>query len=262
VTAATQATGPAGNEPTLARVLDVRRVGGVATHSFRGAAAASTSARMFGGHAMAQALLAAGRTVADSRLPASLHCVLPRPGDAVVDCDLEVEIVRDGHAFATRRVGVTQAGSTIAQVSTQWHAGEECSMTFDDVVEPPPRPAAQPLPYPAPGVATAAFDLRWADDAHGRVLWFRPRDPLIEGRNIQAALAIYVSDLWLHRPIALTGWSCLRSTAVAAQPGRAVVTADLRTEEGTALASFTQAVSLRDRPAPSSKSSGTARSAP
>ena len=162
-------------------------------------------------------------------------------------------------------------------------------MTFDDVVELPPRPPAQPLPYPAPGVAIAGFDLRWADDADGRVLWFGPRNPLIQGRNIPAALAIYVSDLWLaatalhrmgrrfddptvrastlehsvwlHRPVELRGWSCLRSTAVVAQQGRAVVTAELRTEDGLALASITQAVSLRDRPAASSKNSGSARSA-
>jgi acyl-CoA thioesterase-2 len=284
------AADPSGNVATLAKVLDVQLVPGVDT-GFRGAPATSTSARMFGGHAMAQALLAAGRTVDQRQLPASLHCVMLRPGDASVGCDLEVEISRNGRAFATRRVDVMQAGRTIALVSTQWHTGEGCSMTFDDDADGlPTRPAAQPLPYPAPGVAGAAFDLRWADDVQGRALWFRPRDPLPPGRDVPAALAVYVSDLWLadtalrrmgrrfdqpdlrastlehsvwfHRPIELNGWSCLRSTAVAAQQGRAVVAADLRTDDGAALATVTQAVSLRDRPTPSSKSSERARSAP
>lgn len=277
---------------TLERVLDVRPVGDAASTTFRGAAATATSARMFGGHAMAQALLAAGRTVGEEQLPASFHGVLLRPGDAAVDCDLEVEVVRDGRAFASRRVSVSQAGRTLALVTTQWHVGEDCSMSFEDDLTqaPAPRPAAQGLPYPAPGVAADAFDLRWADDPGGRVLWFRPRVGLGAGRDTAAALLVYVSDLWLadtalrrtgrrfddpsvrastlehsvwlHGPISLAGWSALRSSAAAAQHGRAVVTADVRAESGTAMATVVQSVSLRDRPASSSNSRPSTRSAP
>jgi acyl-CoA thioesterase-2 len=276
---------------TLQRVLDVRPVGhAAATTTFRGAAATATSARMFGGHAMAQALLAAGRTVAADQLPASVHTVLLRPGDAAVDCDLEVEVVRDGRAFASRRVIVSQAGRTLALVTTQWHVGESCSMSFEGDVRLAPRPQAQGLPYPAPGVATDAFDLRWADEAGGRVLWFRPRVELGEARDTAAALLVYVSDLWLadtalrrvgrrfddqsarastlehsvwlHGPACLAGWSALRSSAAAARHGRAVVTADVLTESGSAMATVVQSVSLRDRPASSSNSRPSTRSAP
>ena len=290
--AAGQASADPRSGATLARVLDVNPVEGAELPTFRGAAATNESARMFGGHAMAQALLAAGRTVPGPRVPVSLHAVLLRPGDASVDCDLEVEVVRDGRSYATRRVVVTQAGRTIALVSTQWHAAEDCSLTFDDrdAEQLPPRLEAQPLPYPAPGVATTELDLRWSDDARGRALLFRTRDPLAEGRDIAPAIAIYVSDLWLsatalhrmgrryddpavrastlehsvwlHRPVTLTSWSCLRSTTVAAQQGRALVTADLRTDDGAVLASITQAVSLRDRLPASSQNPQPARSAP
>lgn len=287
--ATTAPAGSTGHAPLLAAVLDVRPTADGDHQNFRGAPATATSARMFGGHAMAQALLAAGRTVGEQLLPSSLHCVLLRPGDAAVGCDLRVEIVRDGRAFASRRVQVGQAGRTLAEVSTQWHTGEECSMTFDEVAVLPPLPPAGPLPYPAPGVATTAFDLRWADDADDRVLWFRHRGSPAPGRDIPAAMAVYVSDLWLadtalrrmgrrfdertlrastlehtvwfHRPVELTGWSCLRSTAVAARDGRALVSADLRDQDGFLLATVAQSVSLRDRSAPSSPSSESTRSA-
>ena len=270
---------PPGHAAGLDAVLDVRPMGDPTRQVFRGAAATGTSARMFGGHAMAQALLSAGHTVGDDLQPASLHCVLLRPGDAAVDCDLRVETVRDGRAFASRRTEVGQSGRLLADVTTQWHIGEQCSMSFDEVGTLPPLPPAQSLPYPAPGVATAAFDLRWADDGPDRVLWFRPEVPLPPERNVCAAVAVYLSDLWLadtalrrmgrrfddrtvrastlehtvwfHGPVELAGWTCLRSTAVAARHGRALVTGDLRRADGQLIASVAQSVSVRDRPASS-----------
>ncbi|MBW3086530.1 Acyl-CoA thioesterase 2 [Austwickia sp. TVS 96-490-7B] len=85
--------------------------------------------RVFGGQVVAQALVAAGRTVADvegpPRLVHSLHGYFLRPGDATQPLRFEVERLRDGASFSARRVHAVQYGQPILSVilSFQTHAG-------------------------------------------------------------------------------------------------------------------------------------------
>ena len=60
---------------------------------------------MFGGQVAGQALVAAARTIGDSgRLVHSLHAYFIRPGDPTVPILYEVDRLRDGRSFSTRRV--------------------------------------------------------------------------------------------------------------------------------------------------------------
>ena len=71
---------------------------------FRGLSPDEDRQRVFGGQVAAQALVAAGRTVEADRPVHSLHAYFLRPGDPTVPIVYEVDRIRDGKSFTTRRV--------------------------------------------------------------------------------------------------------------------------------------------------------------
>ena len=72
---------------------------------------------------IAQALMAAARTV-DGRLPHSLHAYFLRMGDPRVPIEFEVHRVREGRAFATRRVLALQRGEAILNLASSFQREE------------------------------------------------------------------------------------------------------------------------------------------
>jgi acyl-CoA thioesterase-2 len=78
---------------------------------FRARSVPGWSARIFGGQFLAQAVIAAGRTVGDGKEVHSLHGYFVRAGDPALPLDYEVSAVRDGRSFATRRVEAGQDGA-------------------------------------------------------------------------------------------------------------------------------------------------------
>jgi acyl-CoA thioesterase-2 len=95
---------------TLAELLDLTQTGG---DTFRGRSSSSSPPRVFGGQLVAQALAAAGRTVAPERVPHSLHAHFLHPGDPGTPIDYQVDDVRDGRAQAVRRVVAEQDGRSL-----------------------------------------------------------------------------------------------------------------------------------------------------
>lgn len=92
---------------------------------FRGTGSGGeTSMRIFGGHVIAQALAAAYRTVSD-RLCHSLHAYFVRPGDPSIPVIYNVERVRDGGSFTTRRVVAIQHGKEILNLAASFHIEED-----------------------------------------------------------------------------------------------------------------------------------------
>jgi acyl-CoA thioesterase-2 len=79
---------------------------------FRGASVEGGGPRVFGGHVVAQALLAAYETV-ETRICHSIHCYFIRPGDPKIPILYEVDRARDGGSFTTRRVTAIQHGEQI-----------------------------------------------------------------------------------------------------------------------------------------------------
>ena len=79
---------------------------------------------MFGGQVAGQALMAAGRTVEHGRVH-SLHSYFLRPGDPTVPILYEVDRIRDGKSFTTRRVVAVQHGRAIFNLSASFHDAEE-----------------------------------------------------------------------------------------------------------------------------------------
>jgi len=80
--------------------------------------------RVFGGQVAGQALVAAGRTVAEDRPVHSLHAYFIRPGDPSVPLIYLVDRVRDGRSFTTRRVSAVQHGKVIFTLSASFQHPE------------------------------------------------------------------------------------------------------------------------------------------
>ena len=94
--------------------------------------------RVFGGQVIGQALVAANRTV-EGRNAHSLHAYFLRAGDPAVPIIYEVDRIRDGSSFSTRRVVAIQHGHAIFSMAASFHREEkglEHQMAMPDV--PPP----------------------------------------------------------------------------------------------------------------------------
>jgi acyl-CoA thioesterase II len=91
---------------------------------FRGRSPQVGWQRVFGGQVIAQALVAAQRTVDPLRHVHSLHCYFMRPGDPAVPIIYEVDRIRDGGTFTTRRVVAIQHGNAIFALSASFQVDE------------------------------------------------------------------------------------------------------------------------------------------
>ncbi|WP_348761287.1 acyl-CoA thioesterase II [uncultured Salinisphaera sp.] len=91
---------------------------------FRGSSRDIGGKSVFGGQVAGQALVAATRTVAPGQLAHSLHGYFLRPGDMAKPIVYEVDAIRDGRSFATRRVQAIQHGRPIFSMLASFHVGE------------------------------------------------------------------------------------------------------------------------------------------
>jgi acyl-CoA thioesterase-2 len=94
--------------------------------------------RVFGGQVAAQALRAACSTVAEDRFVHSLHSYFLRPGDTAVPIVYDVERIRDGRSFATRRVMARQHGRTIYYLTASFQIPEPGFSHQDEMPQVPP----------------------------------------------------------------------------------------------------------------------------
>ena len=91
---------------------------------FRGLSPQTGWQRVFGGQVIGQAMVAASHTV-QAKTAHSLHGYFLRPGDPKVPIIYEVDRIRDGDSFATRRVVAIQHGRAIFSMSASYHMPEE-----------------------------------------------------------------------------------------------------------------------------------------
>ena len=87
----------------LKAVLDILDLESLEVNLFRGRSPQSGWQRVFGGQVIGQALVAACRTV-KGRPPHSMHAYFLLPGDPKVPILYDVDRIRDGRSFTTRRV--------------------------------------------------------------------------------------------------------------------------------------------------------------
>ena len=201
----------------LRTLLDLERI----EHDiFRGQSRDIGSGSVFGGQAQAQALVAAARTVDDdARTVHSMHGYFILPGDVDAPIVYEVDRLRDGRSFTTRRIVAIQHGRAIFNMAASFHADEagiDHQSDMPEVAGPGDLPSElellrsiedripeekrhfytqeRPIEFrpvdpvdpfnPSPGEPT-------------RYLWLRARGPLPDDPLIHQSVLAYASDYGL-----------------------------------------------------------------
>lgn len=200
----------------LVNLLDLEPI---EVNIFRGTQPDEERQRVFGGQVLAQALMAAGRTV-DVGLVHSLHSYFLRPGDPNIPILYEVDRIRDGRSFTTRRVVAIQHGRPIFSMSCSFHVDET---SIEHQFEMPEVPAPETLPTlverlspwreeledwfkrPHPIEQRFIGDLPWKLEAATepiKRLWIRADGELDpEDHLLHACVATYASDMSLFDTI-------------------------------------------------------------
>ena len=201
----------------LLAILDLERL----EHNlYRGRSPQVGWQRVFGGQVISQALVAAQRTVDGKRFVHSLHCYFMRPGDPSTPIIYEVDRLRDGGSFTTRRVTAIQHGHAIFSLESSFQV-EETGMEHQMPI---------PLDVPAPETLRSQFELLeetghvvpdnvrkfWARERPLEIkpanvehytsrdklpprqnVWVRMMGAAPDDRNLQSALLAYLSDMTL-----------------------------------------------------------------
>ena len=198
----------------LLRILDLEAI---EVNIFRGTSPEENRVRVFGGQVAGQSLVAASRTVDEgSRFVHSIHAYFLRPGDPAAPILYEVDRLRDGRSFTTRRVVAIQHGEVIFNLQASFHATEP---GLDWQISAPQHvPEAASLPdfkermaphkdkigewYERP----RPIDLRYVDgdpfsragvESTGQRVWMRADGHLPDDPVLHACIVTYASDMTL-----------------------------------------------------------------
>jgi acyl-CoA thioesterase-2 len=214
---------------------------------------------LYGGQVAAQALRAAGHTVAADRLPHSFHGYFLRPGLIDRPVIFAVDRDRDGGSFSARHVRAIQDGEVIFSMLASFHTGR-ISPDFDALV---PRAAPDPETVPLRPTPSRLVEMREVTRTritggqirHPDRMWIRAAHPLPDDPMIHACVVAYVSDfgsgfgqtevpglpaggpsidhaLWFHDPIRADEWMLLDLWPTKARDSRGVYGGSLRDAGG------------------------------
>lgn len=268
------APGPLTFEPAESTVLDLLDLEEIDLDLFRVRRVFHDRYALYGGQVAAQALLAAGHTVPQGRLPHSLHGYYLRLGDASRPTIFRVDRDRDGRSFSARRVVAVQGGKVIFNMS----------VSFQDP-EPGVDLTAEPMPPIDPPEALPEFVLRRPVSFEARAerqadgvdfpirLWARCTVPLPDDPLMHAVALTYLSDsvaglapyhtpaarsgssldhaVWFHRHIRMDDWVLMDHVPRTIAGGRGWYTGTLHSRDGRLGASLVQEALFRpplDRP--------------
>jgi acyl-CoA thioesterase-2 len=206
---------------TLSSLVESLKVETLDRYLYRGTTHQPTLPRIYGGQVIAQSLNAALRTVDSERIAHSLHAYFLRPGDPERPVLYEVDPIRDGGHFTTRRVVARQNGEAIFNCSLSFQVieqGFEHQAPMPDLPRPEQLESLRERLLRADNGHTkhalgnpdlfAAWDIRHTlypdfqhpgpcklDESYG--IWFRLKGDLPEDTTLHQTLLAYISDLGL-----------------------------------------------------------------
>jgi acyl-CoA thioesterase-2 len=265
----------------LAELIDLMTLEPLDDRLFRGPQPKkSLLPRMFGGQVAAQALVAAQHTVPDDRRVHSLHSYFILGGDPSIPAVYDVEDVRDGGSFTTRRVAARQHGAIIFYMTASFQKLEDGFDHQDPMPEVLPADECPSvvdlLSEQSPEAGDfwrqewAAADVRRApcDDPTRQRMWFRLNGEIEDNRTMRTALLTYYSDLtllgptlrphglrvsapevqvasldhtiWFHRSTHANQWFLYDQHSPSASHGRGLALASVFAESGELVASIAQ----------------------
>lgn len=210
------------SDDALGRLLSLLDLEKIEENVFRGVSPPERVQRVFGGQVLAQALVAAMRTVPAERSCHSFHAYFLRPGDPKVPILYEVDRSRDGTSFSARRVVAIQHGAQIFILAASFQVGEsgfdhQAQMPVvpdpesleddsqvllrDSALSPAMRAAvAQERPFETRAVlGRGPFDGAGDRPARAAIdhIWLRARGKLPDDPNLHRVLLAFVSDMSL-----------------------------------------------------------------
>ncbi len=209
---------------SLGFLIDLLDLEPIEVNIFRGHRGDENRQRVFGGQVASQALMAAGRTVPNARVH-SLHSYFLRPGDPTTPILYEVDRIRDGRSFTTRRVVAIQHGEAIFNMQCSFHAEErglEHQFAMPDVPDPESiPPLAERLapwrdqldgwfsrPHPIDQRYVGRLPWREAntpeqmrDNEPRQQIWIKADGELPDDPLLHACVVTYASDLTLFDTI-------------------------------------------------------------
>ncbi|MGV8857494.1 acyl-CoA thioesterase [Rhodoglobus sp.] len=170
--------------------------------------------RVFGGQVLAQALVAAQRTLAADRIVHSMHGYFLRPGDINLPITFSVDRIHDGRSFSTRRTQAYQDGVPILSAIASFQDQDD---GLDHQIDmPSDLPDPESLPTTAESLASLdhpvarywaserPFDMRYVPSpifisvegghvAH-QAVWLKSVGPMPDDMNLHRAALAYASD--------------------------------------------------------------------
>jgi acyl-CoA thioesterase II len=204
----------------LDQLIDLLALEQLELNLFRGLSPDENRQRVFGGQVAGQALIAAGRTV-DRGVVHSLHAYFLRPGDPLVPIIYDVDRIRDGKSFTTRRVVAIQHGRPIFNLSASFQVeepGPEHQYRMPDAPDPESIPPIEERLAPYADrfppdmlewlrrerpIESRSVDLpRWLDPKPGereaeQFVWIKTNGDLPSDPLLHACVVAYASDLTL-----------------------------------------------------------------
>jgi acyl-CoA thioesterase II len=228
---------------------------------------------LYGGQIVAQALRAATFTVAPAFRVHSLHAYFVRRGDHTEPIRFEVDRVRNGRSFCTRRVTARQSVGVILEMTTSYQVDEDAPQVQTAVVPevPPPGELVEDSWSPI-------FQRRMAPRSRGVTsCWLRIADPVGEDPGLHACGLAYLSDdlptdsvvslypgwdpepsegrffsasldhaIYFHRPVAADRWQLQTFTCHGLMSSRGVSVGYVFADDGAHVATVVQEVLLRE----------------
>jgi acyl-CoA thioesterase-2 len=199
-------------------ILDLERTG---ENSFRGTHSFAIRNRVFGGQIVGQALVAAARTVEGAE-PHSLHGYFLVGGDPSAPIDYEVERLRDGRSFATRRTSAIQHGQPIFTLTCSFHTPEpglDHAPAMPEVPDPETLMSADRMALASSRLMPTALQRYFRQEQAIEVrpvdlgryfprsdreplpieqnIWMRANGPLPDDPAVHRAVLAYLSDMTL-----------------------------------------------------------------
>lgn len=195
---------------------DLLKLERIEDNIFRGNSRDIGSPNVFGGQVLGQALNAAIRTVEQDRIPHSLHAYFILPGDMTTPILYEVDRIRDGRSFTTRRVVAMQHAKPIFNLSASFQkieSGMDHQLKMPDVPPPDDLPSMSDLRKSLLKVAPEKYhrflkpewpiEIRLLDPVHPfqpkkkepiKFVWMRAIDQLPNDSGIHCCALAYSSD--------------------------------------------------------------------
>jgi len=205
----------------LLAILDLEEL---EVNIFRGRSPQENRQRVFGGQVAGQALVAAGRTV-ERGVVHSLHAYFLIPGDPAAPILYQVDRIRDGRTFTTRRVVAIQHGRAIFHLSASFQppeSGPEHQLPMPDAPDPESLPTFEERVAPTLGdvpdgvrrwmLRDRPIDVRAADfnppfhptpRPPRQLVWIRAKGTLPDVLLVHQCVVAYASDLSLLDTAAL-----------------------------------------------------------